>query len=380
MPLQGIKVLEFAGLAPAPFCGMILKEFGASVTRIDKVGQTHTIDVLGNGKSSIAMDLKHTKSVDIVKKLCKVSDVLIEPFRPGVMEKLGLGPNILLAENPRLIYARLTGFGQKGPYSLRAGHDINYIAISGVLSLLGRYNEKPTFPINLIADFAGGGLLCAFGIALALLERFKSNKGQVIDSNMVEGAAYVASWITRSQHLPIWGNERGKNILDTGSHFYDTYKTKDNKYMAVGAIEPQFYVKFIEGLGLSVNDVPQFSNMEESKKIISDKFLQKTQEEWCEIFENVDACVTPVLTMSEAPDNKHNKERESFISSTEYNHKIPKPAPFLYRTPGMTRANLSNTLPGKDTITILQKLNYNKQEIDDLISSGVVEQSKMSKL
>lgn len=306
--------------------------------------------------------------------------MIIEPFRPGVMEKLGLGPNILLAENPQLIYARLTGFGQTGPYSSRAGHDINYIAISGVLSLLGRYNEKPIFPINLLADFAGGGLLCAFGIALALLERVKSNKGQIIDSNMVEGAAYVASWITRSQNLPIWGNERGKNILDSGAHFYDTYKTKDNKYMAVGAIEPQFYNKFIEGLGLSLENIPQLSNMDESKKIITDKFLEKTQKEWCEIFENIDACVTPVLTLSEAPDNKHNKARESFVSGPDYSFKVAKPAPCLERTPGTSRANLINTMPGNDTISILKELNYTQQEIDELILHGVVEQFQKSKL
>jgi alpha-methylacyl-CoA racemase len=214
MALRGIKVLEFAGLAPVPFCGMVLADFGASVLRVDKLQANTDLDSLGNGKQSIALNLKHPDGVEIVKRLAKTSDVLIEPFRKGVMEKLGLGPEILMKDNPRLIYARLTGYGQSGYYCKNAGHDINYVGLSGLLSLFGRSGEKPIFPVNFAADFAGGGLTCALGILLALHERHSSGLGQVIDSNMVEGTAYLGSWLYRSQNLPIWGNERGKNHLD----------------------------------------------------------------------------------------------------------------------------------------------------------------------
>lgn len=205
------------------------------------------MDCLSNGKKSISLDIRTSKGASILKSLCKQSDVLIEPFRRGVMEKLNLGPDVLLKDNPRLIYARLTGYGQSGPLSNRVGHDINYVAYSGLLSLLGREDEKPSPPINLIADFGGGGLTCAFGILLALQERNSSGLGQVVDSSMVNGAAYLGSWLYRSQNLPVWGKSKGNNWLDTGAHFYEVYQTKDGKYMSVGAIEPQFYQQLIDG-------------------------------------------------------------------------------------------------------------------------------------
>lgn len=212
-----------------------------------QVNTTVEMDSLGNGKKSLALNLKHPRGVDILKQLCKSSDVLIEPFRKGVMEKLNLGPETLLKENPQLIYARLSGYGQSGSFSANAGHDINYVALSGLMSLFGRKGENPLPPINLVADFGGGGLMCALGIILGLFERNSSGLGQIVDNAMVNGAAYLGSWIYRSQYLPVWGQEKGDNILDGGAHFYEVYKTKDGKYMSVGALEPQFYAELLKG-------------------------------------------------------------------------------------------------------------------------------------
>ncbi|GLG97924.1 Uncharacterized protein GBIM_04586 [Gryllus bimaculatus] len=341
MPLKGLQVVELAGLAPAPFCGMLLADFGASVIRVDRTtaGRGEELDCLGNGKKSIAINLKSPKGVEVFRKLCSRSDVLIEPFRKGIMEKLGLGPMDLLKENPKLIYARLTGFGQFGKYSSMAGHDINYVSISGLLSLFGRSGERPIPPTNLAADFGGGGLMCAFGIILALLERARSGKGQIIDASMVDGTAYLGSWLYRSQHLGIWGNPRGNNLLDTGMHFYEVYETKDGKFMAVGALEPQFYDILMNGLGISEDEVPQFGDTAKAKKVFTEKFKSKTQEEWCKIFNVSDACVTPVLSLEEAVKDPHNSERSSFVKfADDPGRKVPGPAPILSRTPGISKA------------------------------------------
>ncbi|EDS43788.1 alpha methylacyl-coa racemase [Culex quinquefasciatus] len=351
MALKGLKVLEFAGLAPGPFCGMLLTDFGACVTRIDKTPH-NSIDVLQGGKRTLALDLKKPKAIEIVRSLCRKSDVLIEPFRPGVMEKLGLGPSELMRENPRLIYARLTGFGQNGAHAARAGHDINYVALSGILSLLGRKDERPTAPINLAADFAGGGLLCAFGILAAVLERHNSGKGQVVDHAMVEGAAYVGSWLIRSQKLPIWGRPRGENMLDTGVHFYDTFQTKDGKFMSVGAIEPQFYKELLEGLDLQM-ELPQYEDVEKSKHLFEAIFLTKTRDEWTKIFQDRDACVFPVLDMDEAYKYPHNREREVFLDKVKTNDElVPTPAPKLSRTPAQSGA----LAPEKDELQTVEEI------------------------
>lgn len=376
MPLRGVQVIEMAGLAPAPFCGMILADFGASVIKVDRTrgSRGEQFDCLANGKKSIALDLKSSKGAEVFRSLCKKSDVLIEPFRPGVMEKLGLGPRDLLADNPRLVYARLTGYGQTGKYSSMAGHDINYVSTSGLLSLFGRSNEKPSAPVNLAADFGGGGLMCAFGIIMALLHRAQSGKGQVVDASMVDGTAYLGSWMFRSQHLPfIWGGSRGQNLLDTGRHFYETYETKDGKFMAVGALEPQFYSELIEKLGFSHDDLPQFGNFDKSKEIMTEKFKSKTQEEWCQIFESSDACVTPVLSLQEAAADPHNAERKLFTNFAD-NPKIPAPcpAPVLDRTPGKSRASEPSPSVGQHTCEILQGLNYSDQEIKLLLDEGVI--------
>lgn len=295
------------------------------------------------------------------------SDVIIDPFRPGVMEKLGLGPDILMKNNKKLIYARLTGYGQSGPMSQKAGHDINYIAMSGILSMLGRKNDKPTPPINLIADFAGGGLLCAFGICIALLERHRTGEGQIIDHSMVEGTAYVASWLTRSQSLDfIWPEgKRGENLLDTGTHFYDTYETKDGKYMAVGAIEPVFYQTLVDKLELP--NIFQFENYDENKVIFTKKFKEKTQKEWCDIFDKTDACVTPVLNWNESHMHQHNQIRKSFIDKG-----IPNPAPKFNKMNIESAFKKPEKTPIEYAKEILDEIGYSKDDLKSLYESGVL--------
>nr|XP_022918724.1 alpha-methylacyl-CoA racemase [Onthophagus taurus] len=379
MALNGLKVIEFAGLAPAPFCGMLLSDFGATVIRIDKIGGTLDTS-LGHGKKSIALNLKNDTGREIAKKLCLKADVVLEPFRAGVMESLGLGPEVLLKGNPKLVYARLTGFGQKGYYHKRAGHDINYVAISGLLSMFGRKGENPMFPVNLAADFGGGGLMCAVGILLALVERSKSGLGQVVDANMVEGTAYLGSFLYRSQNLPIWGNPRGENVLDGGVHFYENYLTKDGKYMSVGALEPQFYAELIKGLGLSDDEAPQFGNIPELRKLFTEKFKSKTQKEWCDIFDSMDACVFPILTIDEAPVHQHNKEQKSFVMCKEMNRMVPNPAPKLSRTPGVSTCVNPPANLGEHTQEILKSLNFSSDEVLKLQRDGIVYNHIASKI
>ncbi|XP_008553437.1 alpha-methylacyl-CoA racemase [Microplitis demolitor] len=378
MPLKKIKVIELAGLAPAPFCGMILTDFGASVIRVDKPG-TSQLDVLANGKKSIALNLKEKKSQGIFKKLCDQSDVIIDPFRKGVMEKLNLGPDDLMKTNKKLIYARLTGFGQEGPYAKMAGHDINFLALSGLLSFFGRSDDKPLPPVNFAADFAGGGLICALGIILALYERTESKLGQVIDASMVEGSAYVGSWLFRSKNIPgLWGRPRGKNILDTGTHFYDTYETSDGKYLAVGALEPHFYAILLQKLGLSDEDLPQFDKFQENRKKLTKIFKSKTQKEWTEIFDGTDACVTPVLSVQEVHKHPHNQQRQSFVR--ENKTIVPKPSPRLSRTPGQSSAGLPHPIAGEHSREILREYGFNDNDINEFIQSGIVQQVHRSKL
>ncbi|XP_054034683.1 alpha-methylacyl-CoA racemase [Dryobates pubescens] len=374
MALSGVRVLELAGLAPAPLCGMILADFGARVVRVDRTRSAATSDVQARGKRSLALDLKRPSGAAVLKRLCRAADVLIEPFRHGVMEKLGLGPEVLLQENPRLIYARLTGFGQTGKYAKSAGHDINYLALSGVLSKLGRKDEKPYAPLNLLADFAGGGVMCAMGIVTALYERTKSGKGQVIDASMVEGVAYLSSFLWKSQNLGLWSRPRGENLLDSGAPFYETYQTSDGKFMAVGAIEPQFYEQFIKGLGLDSDKIPSqlnFSDWPEMKKKIASVFAQKTQAEWCSIFDATDACVTPVLSFDEVASHQHNKQRSSFIKNNA-GEISPRPAPLLSRTPAVPSIKRDPFI-GEHTQEILLENGFTKEEIAKLYSDEVIE-------
>ncbi|CAB3977766.1 alpha-methylacyl- racemase [Paramuricea clavata] len=372
--LQGVKVLEFSGLAPVPYAGMILADFGASVTRIDRAKQAGFggLDRLGRGKRSVAIDLRNAKGAEVVKRLSQNSDVLIEPFRPGVMEKLGLGPEILMKDNPRLIYARLTGFGQQGPLSARAGHDINYASISGTLSMIGRHGDKPTPPLNILADFGGGGLMCSLGIMMALFERGKSGKGQVVDASMVSGVAYLSSFVHKTTELGMWSGDRGTNLLDSGAPFYDTYQTSDGEYVAVGALEPQFYKLLLKGLALEEEFPNQLdaSIWPKMRARFTEIFSTKTRQEWCEIFDGTDACVTPVLSLSEATEHPHNVANDVFLQNSDGTHE-PAPAPKLARTPGRPNDTRQPRL-GEHTSEALQECGYSQDSIDELQRDGVI--------
>ncbi|XP_034403431.1 alpha-methylacyl-CoA racemase [Cyclopterus lumpus] len=359
MALSGVRVIELAGLAPAPFCGMILADFGAKVIRVDRTKVAMSLDTQGRGKRSVAINLKTSEGVTLLRKLCVQSDVILEPYRQGVMEKLGLGPEQLLKENPRLIYARLTGYGQSGSYATAAGHDINYIALSGLLSRLGRSGEKPYAPLNLIADFAGGGLSCALGIVLALLERTKSGKGQIIDASMVEGAAYVGSFAWKSRGIGMWDRPRGENMLDSGAPFYDTYETADGKYMAVGAIEPQFYTQLLKGLELDTGALPpqmSATDWPELRRIFTESFASKTRAEWSRIFDGTDACVTPVLSFDEVSSHPHHQERASFVKDPS-GEKAPGRPRFLSRTPAEP-CLASDPVIGEHTVQVLNEFGF----------------------
>ncbi|KXS22432.1 alpha-methylacyl-CoA racemase [Gonapodya prolifera JEL478] len=350
-PLSGVRVVELAGLAPAPFAGMVLADFGADVVRVDRKEGQWVEDVLARGKRSIALDMKHHNGRDTLLRLFDAADVVIEPFRPGVMEKLGFGPDVLCGRNPKLVYARMTGFGQTGPYAKMAGHDINYVASSGVLSSLGKSGSPPTPPINYLGDFAGGGMMCAMGVLLALLERNESGVGQVVDAAMVDGAAYVASFV---YNFTLGGSDwfkddRGNNLLDGGAPYYTTYETKDGRYVSVGALEPQFYAALLKGLGLELSEYPQRpSAFARTRAAFESTFKSKTLQEWSAIFDGTDACVTPVAGMEElagppedasAPGAGHARYRRVLIpregtdgrSASDYE---PAPAPRLSRTPG----------------------------------------------
>ncbi|TGJ79615.1 hypothetical protein E0Z10_g9149 [Xylaria hypoxylon] len=312
-PLQGLKVLEFAGLAPGPFTGLLLADAGANVLRIDRSipGKTHTPgveaplgqDFLTRRKSSIAVDLKSASGVGLIKELVKTTDVLIDPFRPGVLEKLGLGPDALSQINPRLIYGRMTGFRRDGKYAAMAGHDINYLAVSGVLSMLGRSGDKPHPPINILGDFAGGGAVLFQGILMAVITRERTGKGQVVEANMADGANYLATFPRLLRKTPLGDRPRGENQLDGACPFYDTYETRDGKYMSVGALEPQFYAALVKGLGLVHKGWDQTRSdrdtWPEMKTTFEAVFKSKTRSEWEKIFDGTDACCLPVLKYSE---------------------------------------------------------------------------------
>lgn len=369
--LQGIRVVEMAGLAPAPYCGMILADFGADVVRVDRVGGG-SMDHLARGKRSLAVNLKSREGVETVLRLAEQADVLLEPYRPGVMERLGLDPEVACARNPRLVYARLTGFGQDGPYANMAGHDINYIAISGALSLLGRKGEKPLPPVNLLGDFAGGGMLCALGIALALLERGHSGKGQVVDAAMVDGSAYLSTFVYKFRNAGFWRDERGTNMLDGGAPFYDTYRTMDGEYMSVGAIEPQFYAALLQGLGLDAATMPH--QMDQSAwpttaARFSEIFAGKTRDQWCAIFDGTDACVAPVLGLGEAGAHPHNRARHLLIADQQGKLE-PAPAPRLSRTPGDGARPLPKV--GDHTRAVLAEYGFSAAEIASLTESGAI--------
>ncbi|KAK3707771.1 hypothetical protein LTR37_011948 [Vermiconidia calcicola] len=311
-PFQGLRVLEFAGLAPGPFAGMLCADFGANVLRVDRVHpQAHTEqppaptpDQLTRRKSSICVNTKTQAGLELIKIMIPTVDIVIDPFRPGVLEKMGLGPEeVLMRLNPRLIVARMTGFRRDGKYKDMAGHDINYIAVSGVLSMLGRAHEKPYPPGNIVGDFAGGGATCFLGIALALIHRERHGYGQIVEANMVDGSAFMATMPRLATKYPVWSGPRGTNQLDGGCPYYDTYETKDGKYMAVGALEPQFYAELLKGLEIDEESLggnrSDKSTWKKQEELFTAKFKSKTRAEWEDVFDGTDACCTPVLTQGE---------------------------------------------------------------------------------
>ena len=340
-PLSGIKVVEITGIGPGPFCAMMLADFGADVIRIDRSAAVRaempdkpSNDVLARGRRSIGVDLKNPEGVELVLKLIEQADVLTEGFRPGVMERLGLGPEVCLKRNPKLVYGRMTGFGQEGPMAQAAGHDINYIALAGALAHIGREGEKPLPPLNLVGDFGGGGMLLALGVCAALVERSRSGKGQVVDAAMVDGAATLMAFIHGFYAGGGWG-ERGTNLLDTGAHFYDTYETKDAKYISLGSIEPQFYAELLQLTGLDKETLPHQmdrASWRPMKQRLTALFKTKTRDEWCAIMEGSDVCFAPVLTIPEAYEHPHNVARGSFVEVAGV--KQPGPSPRFSRTPG----------------------------------------------
>lgn len=341
-PLTGIRVVEVSGIGPGPFCAMMLADAGADVLRIERPGGPKPAppfdaarNVGNRGRRSLILDVKDPRGRALLLRICEAVDVLIEGGRPGVMERLGLGPDICLARNPRLIYGRMTGWGQQGPLARMAGHDINYFGLSGSLAMCGRSGEVPSPNLNLVADMGGGGLMLAFGIVAALLEAVRSGKGQVIDAAMVDGAALLAAQIHGNRAMGRWSDARGTNLLDSGAPFYDVYETADGGYMAVGAIEPQFYALLIEGLGLADADLPgqrDQTSWPAMKARFAEIFRSRTRAEWTEQFEDSDACVTPVLTPDEAARHPHLAARDTFVRPGGVLQ--PAPAPRFGRTPG----------------------------------------------
>lgn len=373
-PLQGTRVIELAGIGPGPFCGMMLADMGAEVIRVDRItGESsfRAIDVLTRGRRSIAIDLKSSDGREVILRLCEQADAIFEGFRPGVTERLGIGPEDCMARNSRLVYGRMTGWGQDGPMAQAAGHDINYIALAGALHGIGRKGERPVPPLNLVGDFGGGGMLLAFGLVCAMLETQKSGKGQVVDAAMVDGAATLMAMFFTMKASGMYSDERGTNLLDGGAHFYDSYETSDGKYISLGSIEPQFYALLVEKAGLDKED---FSNQmdqgkwSELKTDLIELFKTKTRDEWCEIMEGTDICFAPVLSLSEVADHPHNKARATFAELEGMLQ--PTPAPRYSRsTVSLTHAS---RMAGEDSRVVLAQVGYDEKRIDQLIEDGVI--------
>lgn len=341
-PLAGFKIVEIAGIGPAPFAGMMLSDMGADVVRVDRadvaarrgIPDEPNPDASGRGRRSVAVDLKNPDGVKTVLELVANADALIEGFRPGVAERLGIGPDACHAVNPKLVYGRMTGWGQEGPYASTAGHDLNYIALSGVLSTIGRADERPVPPLNLVGDFGGGGMLLAFGVLAGLLSAQKTGEGQTIDAAMVDGAALLATMVFSMRGMGMWHDERGTNMLDSGAPFYDVYECSDGEYVSIGSIEPQFYAELMRLTDLGDMELPDQHNRAEwpaMKETFAGVIAKKTRAEWMEIMEGTDVCFAPVLSMTEAPDHPHNKERGTFIEVAGRTQ--PAPAPRFDKTP-----------------------------------------------
>ena len=377
-PLSGVRVIELAGIGPGPFAAMLLADLGAEVIRVDRAaavgpgGGFASTDFTNRGKRSIALDLKSEAGKEVVLRLVEQSDILLEGFRPGVTERLGLGPDDCLARNPKLVYGRMTGWGQEGRLSQSAGHDIGYIAITGTLHAIGRAGGPPQVPMNLLGDFAGGSMYLIVGVLAALLESKISGRGQVVDTAIVDGAAHLSTFIHGFLAGGMWRDERGVNMLDTGAPWYDVYETADGKHMAVGAIEPQFYAEFVRLIGLDGEDLPGQHDRDrwpELRERFAAAFKARTRDEWAEVFLPSDACVAPVLSMKEAAEHPYNTEREVFVE--EGGHLQPAPAPRFSRTPAEIEG--LPVLPGVNTRDILTDLGF--EDAEALIKSGAVAQA-----
>ncbi len=376
-PLSGIRVVEMSALGPAPYGVMLLADLGADVIRVDraaggqvKVGFEATMAGLSRGRRSIAVDLKADEGRDLVHQLARRADVFVEGWRPGVAERLGLGPDELRAQNPRLVYARTTGWGQDGPLASTAGHDIGYAAIAGTLHTVGRADEPPPPPVNYLADFGGGGTFLAIGVLAALVERDRSGEGQVIDTAMVDGAASQTAFLHGLLAMGAWVDERGSNLLDGAAPFYDTYTCADGRFLAVGAIEPQFFLAMCEGLGIDPADYPQQdrASWPEQKERIAAIIATRTRDEWAAVFDGTDACVAPVLSLTEAPEHPHNVARGAFVDVA--GRPQPAPAPRFSRTPGSVRRPAPTH--GADTDDVLAELGLGAEAIAELRVAGVV--------
>ena len=372
-PLKGFKIIELAGIGPGPFCGMMLSDMGADVIRIDRIAKAspRPLDILSRNRRSIAVDLKQEEGVELVLKLCEGADGLFEGFRPGVTERLGLGPDDCMRRNAKLVYGRMTGWGQEGPIAKAAGHDINYIALSGALHGIGFAGERPVPPLNLVGDFGGGGMLLAFGMVCALLEASRSGQGQVIDAAMIDGTAALMAMFYGMKAAGVWRDERGVNLLDSGAHFYNTFETSDGKHICIGSIEPQFYAQLLELAELDKRVFGEQMNRErwaEQTEALSQVFKQKTRDEWCEIMEGTDVCFAPVLALSEAPEHPHNLARSTF--ETHDGLVQPAPAPRFSRTQGEIRN--AARLPGEDSREILHDFGFSAQEVTALEQASVI--------
>ena len=379
-PLAGLTVLEFAGLGPSPFAAMMLADQGARVIRVDRrsgkasagAGMDALLraDVLARGRESIALDLKQVRGREIAMALVERADVLIEGFRPGVMESMGLGPEACLARRPALVYGRVTGWGQSGPLAHAAGHDINYLAISGALHACARQGQPPTLTPGLIGDFAGGGMLAAFGLVSAVLHARQTGQGQVVDVAISDGAALLTALIQGWRSAGLWNLETGTNNGDGGAHFYETYRCADGRYISIGAMEPQFYALLRERCGMSD---PQFDAQwdaaawPELKEKAAAIFLTRTRAQWCALLEGTDACFAPVLDLDEAPDHPHNRARATFVKVDGVTQ--PAPAPRFSRTPPSAPLRVSR--PGADSRKLLQELGWSAAELEDLLTSAV---------
>jgi alpha-methylacyl-CoA racemase len=335
-PLSGLKVLEFAGIGPGPFCGMLLSDLGADVVRIDRKGsgRSSPADVTARGRRSVALDLKSPAAVETCLKLMESADGIIEGFRPGVMERLGLGPDVALARNPKLVYGRMTGWGQTGPYAKAAGHDMNYIAITGALAAIGT-RDKPVPPLNLVGDFGGGALYLAFGLLAGVIHARATGQGQVIDCAMSDGAASLMAMFYGFKAGGMWSEDRRANMLDGGAHFYDTYQCSDGKWISIGSIEPQFYLLLLEKTGITDPQFQHQMSREEWPQLrekLAAVIATKTREDWCALMDGTDVCFAPVLTMDEAPAHAHNAARQTFVEVAGVTQ--PAPAPRFSATPG----------------------------------------------